>query len=389
MNFPDKHSRLKIVRIIDRLNIGGPSVHVVLLTAGMRAFDTVLVAGQIDPWEGDMNYFAVSHGVVPRYLPALRREISVWGDLVALWQIIKIIYREKPDIVHTHKSKAGAIGRLAAFLLGVPVIVHTFHGHVFHGYFGPVKSGVFLWLERILARITDKIVVIGQLQYREICRRYRVAPSRKFAVIPLGFDFTPLADIGRHGNSLRRQWQIGEGEVLVGIVGRLTPVKNHALFLRVAHQVLQQRPSVRFAVIGDGELKEPLFSLAKSLDIEDRVVFTGWIEEPAEIYGSLDIVALTSLNEGTPVTIIEAMFCRKPVVATAVGGVPDLVADKKSGFLVPGNDPDAFSRALLALIDNPGARQEMGRVAHDLVSEKYSRQRLIQDLEKLYRDPNV
>lgn len=378
--------KIKVIRIIDRLNIGGPAIHSILLTAGLnkKRFETILITGKICEFEGDMGYLATENGVQPIFIPELSRDISIKSDLIALWKIMKIIKKEKPDIIHTHKSKAGAIGRLASIFLRVPVIIHTFHGHVFHSYFGKLKSKIFLQIERILAYFTTKIIVISENQFNEICNIYRLASPKKFKIIPLGFDFSPLMRINEFKGVLKKEFNINESTITVGIIGRLTYVKNHNMFLKVAQIVLNQRKNVKFLIIGDGELKEKLIEQAKSLGIDKDIIFTGWIKSLPKIYSDLDIVTLTSFNEGTPVTIIEAMFCKKPVVTTNVGGISDLVIDKKTGYLIKKNDVENFSKALIELIDDPIKRSTFGENSFEYIKEKYSKERLIKDIEELY-----
>lgn len=384
-------AKIKVIRIIDRLNIGGPGIHVVLLTKGLdkEKFETILIAGKVDKDEGDMSYFAKEWGVEPLFIPELGRRISLFSDWIAFWKILKILLREKPNIVHTHKSKAGAIGRLAAWIAGVPIIIHTFHGHVFHGYFGKGKTWLFLMIERILAKWTRKIIVLSPLQLQEISRKFRIAHPSKMIVIPLGFDFSPFLEMEKYKGRLRQEWNIKEEEIVVGIVARLCPIKNHAMFLKAARLVLNHTDKIKFVIIGDGELKQELVSMTKELQLSDHVVFTGWIYCPAAIYADLDIVALTSLNEGTPVTIIEAMFCKKPVIATLVGGVPDLIVHEQTGFLVKPNDIECFASLLLTLAHDPQKRKEMGEAGYTKIHEKYSHQRLMRDIENLYSSKGI
>ena len=376
----------KVLRIIDRLNIGGPAIHCLLLTQGLAPrFTTILVSGQVSRYEGDMAYLADYYQIRPHYLSRLQRQISPLADLATFWQLLQIIRRYQPDIVHTHKSKAGALGRLAAILLGVPIIIHTFHGHVFHSYFSVLKSRVFIAVERFLARFTDRIVVLSERQYQEISVDYHIAPQSKLKIVHLGFDFTRLAHWPKQIGRLRRRYHLPADAPLIGIIGRLTPVKNQALFLNAAAEVRRHCPNARFLLIGDGELKSQLQYQAQQLGLSDRVLFTGWIEDPGEIYADLDIVVLTSHNEGTPVTLIEAMYCGRPVVATDVGGVADVVSDGENGVLIADNDSAALVRALVALVNDDQRRQQLANKANAAVAEKFSRERLVAEITALYR----
>ena len=379
--------KIKVVRIIDRMNIGGPAIHCSLLTSRLNSeeFSTILITGQVCEFEGDMGYLLKRNDIKPVFIKRLKRNISFISDTIALWEIMKIIYKEKPDIIHTHKSKAGLLGRLAAIILGVPVIVHTFHGHIFHSYFSKIKTKFFIIFERILAMFTTKIIVISKQQYQEICSIYKIAHSNKFQIIKLGFNFAPLLNSFQYQGILRKKYNINENEIIVGIVGRLACVKNHLMFLKAAKIILQQRSNIKFFIIGDGELKQELTAYTGKLEISDNVFFTGWIKNSAKIYSDLDIVALTSKNEGTPVTLIEAVVCQKPVVATKVGGVIDIIQDKKNGLLVEPNNAEKFAQAIINIIDNPGIFSKSVTKNSLQMQQNYGQKRLINDIENLYR----
>jgi len=379
---------IKVVRIIARLNIGGPAIHTVLLTAGLdpARFQSLLVCGVVGPSEGDMLDFATARGVSPVIVPALGREIHLEQDGQAFLQLFKLFRRERPQVVHTHTAKAGLVGRLAARLAGVPVVVHTFHGHVFHGYFGPLKTRFFIFLERFLARLSDGIVTVSQGQRRELAA-YSIAPLDKIRVVPLGFDLTPfLTATAEDGADWRRRVGLPEDALLVGIVGRLTGVKNHRLFLEMARRVALAVPDVWFVVVGDGELRVELEARAQELGLAERVRFTGWVRQMASVYAALDVVALTSLNEGTPVTLIEGLAAGRPVVSTAVGGVPDIVADGETGLLVPTGDADALAEAVVGLLRDPARRRVMGQAGRESVRGRFAVERLIGDVERLYAE---
>ncbi|MBU1147597.1 MAG: glycosyltransferase family 4 protein [Candidatus Omnitrophica bacterium] len=404
---------MKIVRIIARLNIGGPARNAVLLAEGLsgyphgNAWETVLVCGEVSESEGDMMYLAGEKGIRPVIVPELGRELSFWDDWKAFWKIYGIIRREKPDIVHTHTAKAGALGRLAGEVYRllrpfrprndrVIILVHTFHGHVLYGYFGRIKSWVFLWIEKILSLFTDRIVTVSEGLKRELVEKYRIAPEKKFSVVELGFELDEL---------LRLLPKTESGSVNIGIIGRLVGVKNHRMLLRVVKHISEIASAaaprsksliwngaaqprndngVKFTIIGDGELRRELEDYAKELGIEDIVEFRGWVKDVAEIYRDLDIIVLTSLNEGTPVSIIEAMASARPVAATDVGGVRDVVEDGKSGYLVKSGDEEKFAKNLVDLIRDPEKRKRFGQYGRESVKNRFSKDRLIKDAEELY-----
>ncbi|HUF05630.1 MAG TPA: glycosyltransferase [Aridibacter sp.] len=349
---------MKILRIIARLNVGGPARHVVWLTEALNdeEFESVLVAGTVPPTEEDMGYFADQYGVEPVFIEEMSRELSP-KDAVSLWKVWRTILREKPDIIHTHTAKAGTVGRAAGFLykwltpgtlVGRPrrvKLVHTYHGHIFHSYYGKAKTRFFLFIERTLARLaTDRIITITEQQRNEINEDFGIGRGKQFEVIPLGIDLSAFEDPDSRRSAFRRQIGASDGDIVIGIVGRLTDIKDHELFLRAASELShefhegnhgkhgeaqREKGAVRFVVIGNGHLRRELEELAEGLGVSDLVTFLGNREDPETFYAGLDIVALTSKNEGTPLSLIEAMASRRPVVSTAVGGVVDLLGDRR------------------------------------------------------------
>ena len=406
---------MKIVRVIARLNVGGPTKHVVWLTQGLQPPDwnSVLVAGTVPTTEDDMGYFAETMGVSPVFVPEMSREISA-KDFLTIWKLYRLFLREQPDIIHTHTAKAGTVGRIAGFLyrwltpqtlVGHPrkcKFVHTYHGHVFHSYYGPIKTRLFLAIEKVLGGlITDRIVVVSEQQRTEINEKFRVGRSNKFKVIPLGLDLNVFKDWEQRRHILRDTLGAKPGDILVGIIGRLTEVKNHKLFLesvaifkRGSNGATQKK--TRFVVIGDGSLKEELQERANALNLRDDVIFLGSRRDMENVYPALDIVALTSLNEGTPLTLIEAMANARAVISTSVGGVIDLLGDIvledsdasytvcERGIRVPPENVKAFAAALSKLIADKDCRREMGERSLQFVNSRYSKDRLLEDLRKLY-----
>lgn len=371
------------MRIIARLNIGGPAVHVALLTAGLNddAFQSTLVTGVIGPEEGDMSYFARALGVEPVVIPTMQREIAPLADLRTLFALVRLIRRVRPNVVHTHTAKAGFIGRLAAFVAGVPVIVHTFHGHVFEGYFGRAKTGAFIQLERAAARISDAILTISD-RLRDDLIRLRIAPPERIRVVPLGLPLAGLADLDGLRDSLRQEMGYSTDHRLVGMIGRLVPIKRHELFLAAARRVIDEVPQARFLIVGDGECRADLEAATAQLGLTEVVRFTGWRTDLAPVYADLDAVVISSLNEGTPVSIIEAMAAGVPVISTAVGGVPDLLREGELGRLVPPEDPAALAEAIVATLrSNPGPHIAEAR---RWAVQQYGAERLVSDMRRLY-----
>jgi glycosyltransferase involved in cell wall biosynthesis len=380
-------SKIKVLRIIARLNIGGPAIHTILLTAGLNdeRFESTLVTGVEGKYEGNMLDLAAAKGVEPIIIPQLRRNVDPLGGLITLVKLYRLMRRQKPHIVHTHTATAGLLGRLAAKLAGVPVILHTFHGHVLRGYFGPLRSKALVWVERFLACLSDCIVTVSEGQRRELAG-YGVAPPEKITVVPLGFELEHLLTCQSHRGELRRELDLADDHKLVGIVARLVPIKNHHLFLQAAKVVAEAVPQARFLVVGDGELREELKAYVCDLGLDERAFFTGWRRDLPRLYADLDVVALTSINEGTPVSLIEAMAAGVPVVATAVGGVPDVVVDGETGYLVGAGDANGMAEAIIELLKNPGKAGEMGRWGREAVYPKFAVQTLIANVEGLYAE---
>ena len=428
---------MKVLRIIARLNVGGPARHVAWLTAATQraGIESLLVAGRVPVGEDDMTYFAIEQGVIPVIIPEMSREVSP-KDVVTVWKLLRLMLSERPDIVHTHTAKAGTVGRLAGWLYrwltpsalwGRPrpcFFVHTYHGHIFHSYYGRFRTRLFLTIERILARMTDRVVVISQQQYQEIHIQYGVGRKGQFAlireglftIIPLGLDTQIFADWEQRRHAARKSLGLGETDLAVGIVGRLTEIKNHKFFLNVAARYKQsfgspeatenEKRRVLFVIIGDGQLRTSLEEQARALGLQDDVVFTGLRDDPESFYSGLDIVALTSLNEGTPLTLIEAMANARPIIATAVGGVVDLLgtcdseAGKENdattgqaaymicdrGISVKSNDMEAFCQGLKLLVARENLRREMGERGREFVQQRHSRERLVANVLALYED---
>lgn len=381
---PQLTPRVTVVRVIARLNVGGPAWHVVLLTAGTRErYPTILATGAVAPDERDMSALALERGVSLRRIPGLARDSSLLGDLRALFALWWLFRRVRPQIVHTHTAKAGTLGRLAAVLAGVPIRVHTFHGHVFRGYFGPWRSALFLSIERLLARITTRVVAISSSQATELSRLLWLRPQR-IAVVPLGLELAHFvsADADAARRRFREKVEAGD-RVVVTMVGRLTAIKNHALAIRALAEAATEAPDLLLVLVGGGEEERALRALAVELGISDRVRFAGWWEDLEAVYYGSDVVALSSTNEGTPVCLIEALACGRAVIATNVGGVADVLAEGTVGVMVPPESVSAFADALVRLSD-PVERTTFEQRGRDRVLGRYDSRRLVSDVEALY-----
>jgi len=399
---------MSILSIIARLNIGGPAIYAILLSGpGMEPrYRNTLVCGQISPGEGDMTYLAREKGIELVMVPELGRDVSPLKDLAGFFALRRIIKKHRPLIVHTHTAKAGALGRLAVFSLNIARsgdreirAVHTFHGHVFHSYFGSFKSVAFRLIERWLARSTDRIIVLSAAQKRDITSRYRIAKEERIRAIPLGFDLSPFGECDKHRHKIRSRILPRDDLFCLGMIGRLTPVKNIQLLLEAVAE-LKRSGDLRgfhFLIIGDGELREELEKGTRERGLEDYVTFTGWQRDLSPFYGMLDGVVLTSRNEGTPVALIEAMAAGKPIIATKVGGVVDLLGSTvirgngdfgvaARGILIETGDAYALARAMVHLREKRNSMTGMVESARDFAIRNFSRERFINDICSLYQE---
>jgi len=381
-------SKIKVMQVIARLNIGGATMHVVNLSTKLNPerFDSLLVSGTENPGEGSMVDYALSLGVQPLVIPEIVGEATFkYRDGKALAKLYRLIRRKRPHIVHTHTAKAGFLGRLAARLAGVPVLIHTFHGHVLDGYYGPLKTGILRQMERGLAGITDQIIAVSEKVKSELVY-FGVSSAERIKVIPLGFDLDPFLCCAAQKGEFRRELGVANGARLVGIVGRIFPIKNHRLFLETAALVSANDPSARFVIVGDGVLRNELESYTSKLDIKDRVLFVGWRRDLPRIYADLDVLVVSSDKEGTPVSAIEAMASGCPVVGTRVGGLPDMIADGKTGYLVPPRDPKTMAIFILRLLRDAQTAYKISRSARAIAQERFNIKRLVADTEELYQE---
>jgi glycosyltransferase involved in cell wall biosynthesis len=386
----------RVLRIINRLNLGGPTFNAAYLTKYLAPdFDTLLVSGMKDAAEESSEFIVKNLDLHPVYMPEMYRELNPFRDYKSYYKLRKIIDEFKPDIVHTHAAKAGAVGRLAAIHSGVPVILHTFHGHVFHSYFGSVKTRMFLEIERYLAKRTTKIIALSELQCNELVNDFKIAPQDKFAIVPLGFDLNKFeTDKDQKRKKFRKEYNVADDEIAIGIIGRLVPIKNHELFLQALAIIKRKTTTkIRVFIIGDGEQRSNIETLAKTLNLPfnnnnlaepNFLTFTSWIKDIDVSNAGLDIIALTSKNEGTPVSLIEAQASGKPIVSTAVGGIENIVLPNITALLSGKEDVDGFAQNLLLLIENDKLRAKMSKAGSDFVREKFSYLRLCKDMKDLY-----
>lgn len=386
----------RVLRILNRLIIGGPAINATYLTKYMDDFETLLVIGGKDEHEENATHLTEKLGIEPVYVPHMKRAIHPLNDRIAYNEVRELIQKFKPDIVHTHAAKAGVIGRLAADAAKVPVILHTFHGHVFHSYFSKLQSDSFIMIERYLAKKSSGIIAISESQKKDLAETYKICEPEKIEIIPLGLDIDKFIAASDHKRAaFRSKFLIEPDEIVIGIIGRIVPVKNHKLFVEIAAKLLTlTKKKIRFFVIGDGDLQADTAQEFTKAGISNTyfpkepkattAVFTSWQTEIDYVLAGLDIVALTSHNEGTPLSLIEAQAASKPLVSTNVGGVVDVVAEEMLPFVTPPNDATMFAQALLLLVEDEVLRKELGEKGKQFVMNKFSYHRLVRDMSDYY-----
>ena len=382
--------KIKILRIINRFNIGGPTYNATFLTAFLgEGYETMLVGGLPEKGESDSLFILDRYGVKPVLIEEMVREPNLKSDRRAYFRLKRIIKEFKPDIVHTHASKAGALGRKAAHSCGVPIIIHTFHGHVFHSYFGKVKTGIFKFIERNLAKKSTGIIAISNLQKEELVAHHKICPVEKITVIPLGFDLTLFHDKAVTDRSrIRGEYHLPDDTVAIAIVGRLAPIKDHDFFLRVIERVLEKtKNAIKVFIVGDGPERETIRSKVEKVNekFPEAIIMTSWIKDIGSFNAGMDILCLTSKNEGTPVSLIEAQAANIPVITTDVGGVRDIMLDGETGFIIPPGDEGLYEERLIELCDNENKRKMMSQNGWTFVQNKFQYEILIKNMDSYYR----
>jgi glycosyltransferase involved in cell wall biosynthesis len=376
---------IRIARVIARLNIGGPAQHTILLAAGLdrTRFATTLVTGVVGQAEGDFTEAARARGVDPIVIPELGRSIRPARDLAALVKLVSLFRRLRPDIVHTHTAKAGTLGRLAARMTGVPVKIHTFHGHVLDGYFSSPVTRVFVGMERMLARVTDRLVTVSPRLRTELLAM-GIGRPEQVEVIPLGLDLERFRRACPGVPALRPSLGLGSEVPLLGIVGRLVPIKDHPTLFQAMALLQTSNSPVHLAVVGDGEERARLEELAGRLGLGRRIHFLGWRTDLETILKEVDVVICASKNEGTPVALIEAMAAGVPALSTDVGGVADLVAHGETGWLVRPGDPPSLAEAIRHLLGDEALRARLAAAGRAVALERHGVEGLIRRIEGLY-----
>ena len=384
----------KILRIINRFNLGGPTYNAAYLTKYLEPdYETLLIGGQHDESEKSSMHILDNLSLKPIIIPEMQRSLNPYKDHIAFKKIQNIIKEFKPDIVHTHAAKAGALGRRAAYKMGVKQIYHTFHGHVFHSYFGSFKTRIFKEIEKNLAKKSTKIIAISEIQKRELSEIHKICPEKKIEVIPLGFDLERFnRDKDSKRKEFRKKWNLKENEIAIGIIGRLVPIKNHTFFIDAIQEVLKKSEfPVRAFIVGDGEEKQNIVNYIKNKNLDFSLDYnpatfqlTSWIKEIDRVNSGMDIICLTSLNEGTPVSLIEAQASGKPIVSTKTGGIENIVLENKTALLSEKNDLHNFSKNLLSLVNDSNKRKLLSKFGLEK-SKDFHYDQLVNNIKNLYK----
>jgi glycosyltransferase involved in cell wall biosynthesis len=381
---------MTIVHVIARLNVGGAALHVLQLAREQqrRGHDVVVVAGTLAAGEESMEYVAGELGVSVRALPTLQRELSLRADGAAIKELRGLIRSRRPDVLHTHTSKAGATGRIAALLSGrgrPRAVVHTYHGHVLSGYFTPRRQRVFRIVERLLARSTDALVAVSD-EVRDDLVAFGVAPASRFVVVPYGFDLPEWSTADDEARScIRAELGVEDATFVVGWAGRLTAIKRPLDLVRTLRSLVDEGVDAVLVLVGDGEEREEVETLARQIGVEDRCRLVGFQQGMREWYDAFDATLITSANEGTPVVAIESLAAERPVVATRVGGTPTVVTDGESGFLAAVGDTGALAGRLAQLASDPELRSTLGRHGAIDVRARFATGRMTDELDAVYR----
>ena len=378
----------RILRVLTRLNVGGPAQHAVFLTERLQDadFTSLLAAGAVNRDEGDMSWLATQRGVPVIPVPGLRNEAGRIADLRALASLYRLCRAHRPDIVHCHTFKDRILGAIAARLAGVPATVVTFHGTPFRGHFTGRKAKVVLWADRLVGqRLARAVIAISERQRDELIE-LGIAPPERVHIVRIGLDLRPLLSAERVRGELRRELGLPVDALLIGAVGRLAPIKRLGEFLTAARHVLNSTARVvRFVLVGDGGERQALERQTRELGLDSHVSFLGWRHDLTRVYADLDVVALSSASEGTPACLLEGMAAGVPVVATRVGGVPDVVEDGVTGLLVPAGDPGALAKAVLRLASDDDLRRELGANGRKFVFPAFDVTTLERHMRTLYR----
>ena len=379
--------KLKVLQIITRLDKGGSAEDIFITAIGLdrRKYEVTLMSGPVEDPGQDRKKEIEECGIRHIFIPELVRNINLFKDLTALLKIYRVLRKEKFDIVHTHTSKAGFLGRLAAKLARVPIIIYTPHGHIFFGYFSSLKTKIFILLEKLASPLADKIVAKTNAEKKDYIS-YKITSERRLTIICSGIDLNRFKELSSDEKlKIKKELGIPENSLVVGTAGRLVPVKGPEFLIEASKIIVSKYPDTYFLFAGEGPLRQSLEKKACRMGVKENIIFLGWRDDVAKIISIFDIFVLPSLNEGMGRVLVEAMALRKPIVASCVGGIPDLVAHGKNGFLVPPKNPMELAKHIQLLLEDRGEREKMGSAGQETIFN-FSKERMIEDTESLYEE---
>jgi glycosyltransferase involved in cell wall biosynthesis len=382
-----KMKKLKVAEVITRMDWGG-APDIVRITCGYLNpdfYDITLITGPSSYPSAKTEEFMQSfrHKII--IIPELKREINPISDLAALIRLYFLFRRSHFDVVHTHTAKVGALGRIAAALTGKSIIIHTPHGHNFYGYFGPLLSRIIAIIEKFLAYFTDKIIALTELEKKDLIR-FKVADAEKISLIYPGLELDRHLEINIEKDRMKQHFNITPHESIVGAIGRLEPVKGLRYFIEAAKEIAGQSANTKFIIVGEGSLRQKLQKQVKEAGLENKFIFTGWREDTPEILSILDILVLPSLNEAVGMILIEAQAVGVPIVASNVGGIPEVIRDGQTGILVPPGDPHSLARAINQLLADKQKRLNMSEAARAWIKDKFKPQDMADAVSSLYQE---
>lgn len=378
-------NKIKVAQIITRMDWGGSPdiVRIICERLDPEKYDFKLILGPSEHASAKTKAFLEKIKDKVIYLPRLKRDINLFHDFLSFVSLYRIFKREKFDIVHTHTSKAGALGRLAAKLAGVKKTIYFSHGHIFYGYFSKFFSKIIILVERFLSLFTTKFIVLTELEKRDMIA-YKVSGPEKIEIVNSGLELDIYKTVVMNAAQKKAQLGIEKEELVVGMIGRLEPIKDPGCLVEAAQLIIEQCANLRFLIIGEGSLRQGLEKRCKELGIFHKFIFLGWREDVPEIIPVLDLLVLPSLNEAVGRVIVEAGACGVPTVATNVGGVPLVVQGNLTGMLFSAKDRQALAKAVIELLRNDQKRREMGTQAMQWVSDKFSAEVMVKRISDIY-----
>lgn len=380
-------TRLRILHVITRLDLGGSAENTLLTAIGSARLghETTILCGYSENPPSANEKKAEALGVRIARLRHLVRHISVFSEVLVLGQLWLYMLKHRFDIVHTHTSKAGILGRVAGKCAGVKHIVHTPHGHIFYGYFSSRVTRLFVGLERSTMAVTDALIALTRQEKEDYLAR-GIGPASKIHPIPSGIDLRPYLDSGAERDSVRGELGLTADCFVVGSVARLVPVKNHHLVVAAASRLAERIPALRFVFVGDGPLREDLVHSAESRGVADRIVFAGWRSDIPQMLSAFDAFVMCSLNEGMGRAFVEAQAAGVPVIGSRVGGVPEVMIEGHTGALVEPDDPDGLAEAITALYNRREELPAIGRQCREWVNPGFSAEAMVARIHEVYQE---